>query len=563
MLEKPTRQPGRRAGENEPEVEAFISFLNQLFEALDISQTRLAARVNRNKGSVSRFLSGERIAASDFVDALLEQVTELNGNPVTEGVRSQAHHLRLEALRVRNPSLHRLDQLRESLGVAERELHRASVRERALLRELEAAEDRARQAEQRYRQLETDWATARYSSGSSELDIYTGPGGADELRDEIRGLKAELEALRAELSRAQTLKHNAEEQCLRLEARLHAAEDALKNERDRAREGTDAERRAASSQDLVAPDTSHRILMNLNAAPSLAATLDVVVEGAVHALGFDAAVVSLVRPDGDLVVAATRELEESPMGGPSALLGQVSLRESWDRLLGVSDQRGALRFLPWDRDWAVASDIPRWIGNGPVPVQADDWHPADWLLAPMYSAGGDLLGVLTVDRPRSGKRPDISSLQELERFAAQASVAIGNARLRAEQQRAMARLEKERQSLRASEESFRQFFEYAPSGMAITELLGGGLGRLIQVNDALCRLLGRPRAVLCKHGFTDFVHPEDRALMERARIESGRAELRLSRREGGYQWVRLRNSIVADTAEGPSFLLTIVDDISD
>lgn len=309
--------------------------------------------------------------------------------------------------------------------------------------------------------------------------------------------------------------------------------------------------------------TLHRVVADLNAARSLAGTLQAVVEGAVHGLGFDAAAVSLVRPDGDLVVAAVWELEESAMGGPSVLLGQVGSRESWDRLLGVSDHWGTLRFLPYDRGWAVGSDIPRWIGDGAMPVYANDWHPADGLLAPMYSAGGDLLGVLSVDRPRSGKRPGAWTREALEMFSLQASIAIGNARLRAEMQRALARLEKEQQALRASEESFRQAFEYAPSGMAITELHGAGRGQLTRVNDALCRLLGRPRAVLRQQSFADLVHPDDRALLERTSAESGRAELRLSRRDGGYQWVCLRNSIVADAAEGPSFLLTHVEDIED
>ncbi|MFI6447917.1 diguanylate cyclase domain-containing protein [Kitasatospora sp. NPDC050543] len=309
--------------------------------------------------------------------------------------------------------------------------------------------------------------------------------------------------------------------------------------------------------------TLHRVVADLNAARSLAGTLQAVVEGAVHGLGFDAAAVSLVRPDGDLVVAAVWELEESALGGPAVLLGQVGSRESWDRLLGVSDHWGTLRFLPHDRGWAVGGDIPRWTGDGPLPVYANDWHPADALLAPMYSAGGDLLGVLSVDRPRSGKRPGAWTREALEMFSLQASIAIGNARLRAEMQRALARLEKEQQALRASEESFRQAFEYAPSGMAITELHGAGRGQLTRVNDALCRLLGRPRAVLRQQSFADLVHPEDRGLLERTSAESGRAELRLSRRDGGYQWVCLRNSVVADAAEGPSFLLTHVEDIED
>ncbi|WP_354641852.1 diguanylate cyclase domain-containing protein [Kitasatospora camelliae] len=309
--------------------------------------------------------------------------------------------------------------------------------------------------------------------------------------------------------------------------------------------------------------TLHRVVADLNAARSLAGTLQAVVEGAVHGLGFDAAAVSLVRPDGDLVVAAVWEIEESAFGGPAVLLGQVGSRESWERMLSVSDHWGTLRFLPHDRGWAIGTDVPTWTGDGPLPVYANDWHPADILLAPMYSAGGDLLGVLSVDRPRSGKRPGAWTREALEMFSLQASIAIGNARLRAEMQRALARLEKEQQALRASEESFRQAFEYAPSGMAITELHGDAMGQLTRVNDALCRLLGRPRATLRQQRFADLVHPDDLELLQRTSAEGGRAELRLSRRDGGYQWVCLRNSVVADAAEGPSFLLTHVEDIED
>ncbi|MFJ6217037.1 diguanylate cyclase domain-containing protein [Streptomyces sp. NPDC092296] len=309
--------------------------------------------------------------------------------------------------------------------------------------------------------------------------------------------------------------------------------------------------------------TLHRVVADLNAARSLAGTLQAVVEGAVTGMGFDAAAVSLVRPDGDLVVAAVWELRETECGGPAVLLGQVGSRESWERLLNVGDHWGTLRFVPYDRGWAVGPDIPSWTGDGPMPRDETDWHPADGLLAPMYSPGGELLGVLSVDRPRNGKRPGAWTREALEMFSLQASIAIGNARLRAEMQRALARLEKEQQALRASEESFRHAFEYAPSGMAITELHGVQRGKLSRVNDALCRLLGRPRAVLRRQSFADLVHPEDLALLERTSAEGGRAELRLSRRDGDYLWVCLRNSVVADASDGPRFLLTHVEDIED
>lgn len=130
-------------------------------------------------------------------------------------------------------------------------------------------------------------------------------------------------------------------------------------------------------------------------------------------------------------------------------------------------------------------------------------------------------------------------------------------------QRALVRLEREQQALRASEESFRQAFEYAPSGMAIAEMGGDQHGRLLRTNDALCRLLGRPASVLRRYSFADLVHPEDIGTLLRTSAEGGRAELRLGRRDGTYLWVSLRNSVVADTADGPRFLLTHVEDIEE
>ncbi|MEY9962858.1 diguanylate cyclase (GGDEF)-like protein/PAS domain S-box-containing protein [Streptacidiphilus sp. MAP12-16] len=317
--------------------------------------------------------------------------------------------------------------------------------------------------------------------------------------------------------------------------------------------------------------TLHRIVADLNAARSLAGTLQAVVEGAVTGLGFESAVVNLVRPDGDLVVAAVWDCGEygETDSGIDSLLGQIGSRESWNRLMNVGDVWGSLVFVPHERSWARSPDIPSWGGSGggelvPVgPSEAVPWHPDDLLLAPMHSLGGELLGVLSVDRPRSGRRPGQWTRESLEMFSQQAGIAISNARLRAEMQRALVRLEREQQTLRASEESFRQAFEYAPSGMAITELHGAQRGKLTRVNDALCRLLGRPRAALQRQSFEDLVHPEDEGLLRRVSAENGRAEVRLARRDGGYLWVYLRNSVVADTEEGARFLLTHIEDIED
>ncbi|MEU1368917.1 diguanylate cyclase CdgB [Streptomyces sp. NPDC005803] len=306
----------------------------------------------------------------------------------------------------------------------------------------------------------------------------------------------------------------------------------------------------------------HQAVADLNTARSLADTLQTVADGIVAGLGYELACVNLVRPDGDLVVAA--------FAGNSAaealITGRVGSRTSWDRRLAMGEAWDELRFIPHTDGWVLLDDdVPQWHTEGPEPRFEDEWHPQDRLYAPMYASGGgqDLLGVISVDRPRNGRRPGAWGREALQMYASQSAIAISNARLRANMQRALVRLEREQQALRASEESFRQAFEYAPSGMAIAEMGGDQHGRLLRTNDALCRLLGRPASVLRRYSFADLVHPEDIGTLLRTSAEGGRAELRLGRRDGTYLWVSLRNSVVADTADGPRFLLTHVEDIEE
>ncbi|MDI3418067.1 diguanylate cyclase CdgB [Streptomyces luteolus] len=307
----------------------------------------------------------------------------------------------------------------------------------------------------------------------------------------------------------------------------------------------------------------HQVVAELNTARSLADTLQTVADGVVQGLGYELACVNLVRPDGDLVVAAFA----GSAAAEALITGRVGSRESWERRLAMGQAWGALRFIPHSEGWALLEDdVPQWHTEGPEPRFEDEWHPLDRLYAPMYGSGatrGELLGVISVDRPRNGRHPGAWGREALQMYASQAAIAINNARLRANMQRALVRLEREQQALRASEESFRQAFEYAPSGMAIAEMGGDHHGRILRTNDALCRLLGRPAAAMRRYSFSDLVHPEDIGTLLRTSAEGGRAELRLGRRDGTYLWVSLRNSVVADAADGPRFLLTHVEDIEE
>ncbi|MGH3309356.1 MAG: diguanylate cyclase CdgB [Streptomyces sp.] len=304
----------------------------------------------------------------------------------------------------------------------------------------------------------------------------------------------------------------------------------------------------------------HRVVSRLNTARSLADTLQTVADGVVEGLGFELAAVNLVRPEGDLVVAAVAgsQLAESMMAG------RAGSRASWDRRLSMGEEWGDLRFIPYTEGWVLDDDdVPQWHSTGPAPQTPEQWHPMDRLLAPLYASDHELVGVISVDKPRNGRRPGAWGREALQMYSSQAAIALSNARLRSNMQRALVRLEREQSALRASEESFRQAFEYAPSGMAVAEMGGDQHGRLIRINDALCRLLNRSASAMRRYSFSDIVHPEDIGTLLRTSAEGGRAELRLARRDGSYVWVSLRNSVVADTADGPRFLLTHVEDIEE
>lgn len=92
----------------------------------------------------------------------------------------------------------------------------------------------------------------------------------------------------------------------------------------------------------------------------------------------------------------------------------------------------------------------------------------------------------------------------------------------------------------AAEYLFRQGFDAAPIGMALSDPVDG---RCVRVNDALCRLLGRPREELVGRTMASATPPEDHAglrrvqeEMLRGQRESFTAEQRYVRADGSEGW---------------------------
>jgi PAS domain S-box-containing protein len=127
------------------------------------------------------------------------------------------------------------------------------------------------------------------------------------------------------------------------------------------------------------------------------------------------------------------------------------------------------------------------------------------------------------------------------------------------------RLQAERK-LRESEERFREVFENAPLGICVCALDG----RFLQVNAALCRMLGYSAEALLQITWMHVTHPDDlepsRSLADELLQTPGGSpdiEKRYLHRNGSVVWVRVRISMVRDSAASPLYKVVHVEDITE
>lgn len=168
----------------------------------------------------------------------------------------------------------------------------------------------------------------------------------------------------------------------------------------------------------------HELMSRVNAGEDLAAVLQSLVDGVADVTGFAVAAVSYLHPD--------RHLEVVSVAGDDLardeLLGIRTPIEVVVDEFALADDWGLLKFIPHER---LDGETPRgWIPDVRPLDSEDAWHPEDALLAPLSAPTGEMVGMLSVDLPRDGRRPDQFSRDALEMYAVQAGIAISNAQQR-------------------------------------------------------------------------------------------------------------------------------------
>jgi diguanylate cyclase (GGDEF)-like protein/PAS domain S-box-containing protein len=122
------------------------------------------------------------------------------------------------------------------------------------------------------------------------------------------------------------------------------------------------------------------------------------------------------------------------------------------------------------------------------------------------------------------------------------------------------------QALRDSEARFRAVFAGAAIGIGIA----GVDGRIAEVNQAFCDMLGYTAQEIREINVTDLVHPEDApgmwelyAELIEGKHDSVRLEKRYFRKDGGVIWTDLAVSLIRDEAGRPRFTVAMIEDITD
>jgi PAS domain S-box-containing protein len=122
------------------------------------------------------------------------------------------------------------------------------------------------------------------------------------------------------------------------------------------------------------------------------------------------------------------------------------------------------------------------------------------------------------------------------------------------------------EKLREAEERFRRAFDDAAIGMVMSTLDA----RFLQVNGALCEMLGRSEEELLGASFRDVTHPEDVETsvdhvqrLLKGEVSSFELEKRYLHADGHPVWTVVHCSLVRDEADRPLYVIGQIQDITD
>jgi len=140
-----------------------------------------------------------------------------------------------------------------------------------------------------------------------------------------------------------------------------------------------------------------------------------------ESLAFRTVVINVYRREwNDFVVAKVHGSEKAR----ETLLYQVRQVDDWAPLLDERFlRRGAYLVPAGEFDWSELSG-PTYTPEITVTDDPGAWHPDDAIFAPMRGPEGELLGILSVDEPISGRKPSGDEIDVLVAVSEHAALAV-------------------------------------------------------------------------------------------------------------------------------------------
>ncbi|MCP2620020.1 PAS domain S-box protein [Candidatus Aminicenantes bacterium AC-334-K16] len=189
-------------------------------------------------------------------------------------------------------------------------------------------------------------------------------------------------------------------------------------------------------------------------------------------------------------------------------------------------------------------------GRENYPEQPGGWHKEDGLLVAMKDTKGEIIGIISVDDSKSGRRPTDETVRPLEIFANFLSEAL--------QKRILL------QKIKSSEEKFRSLVCNLKTGI----LRISGMGVIIEANPAALEMLKlESKEISDSFRFSDlFFSLQDFAqFMKELEINNQvkNKELRLCRKNHEVFWASLTATAIKNKSGQIIYFDTVIDDISE
>lgn len=168
------------------------------------------------------------------------------------------------------------------------------------------------------------------------------------------------------------------------------------------------------------------VSFNLGFDQPLDQTLNTIARGIRDSTPFRVILISVVEEDTGLLRRVTA------VGIPQDTLNEILLRKqplaSVQQLMRPEFKVSRSYFIPADQTPVVSSDVHMvTLDLSSSAIDSPNaWDPDDFLLIPLENNAGEVVGLISLDDPANGLRPDKATIESIEIFAAQAALVVSN-----------------------------------------------------------------------------------------------------------------------------------------